>query len=517
MRRNFGVLADFVRASLTIAGILVMLESVTAAKEPVDGYKHRVESRKERLKIAAEDRPAETKAVEASLQWLMRHQNPDGSWTLNEFKCRDGECSCDGTGDVKSDSAATGFALLPFLAEGYSTDEKSPYQQTVRSGVNWLMSHQKPTTGDLSAGGAQVMYSHGIASIALCEASGLSSDRRIKTAAQAALNFIVKAQTRKEGTWGYVPYGDHGDTSVFGWQLTALKAGQAAGLEVPDETWEGATRWLIAVGKGKSGGLYCYQKAAGPSPTMTTVGGLCHSLLNQDTQSDRATESSNYLLTMLPHSRQRNCYYWHYGSQLMHQVGGDAEKKWQPALQKLLLEQQVKDGCSKGSWSPVEPIPDPWGRHGGRIVITSIHTLGLQTYRHQVMPKAATDSSEDRRQIAISQAGWRLPRSTRASTSETGFVTCGDRVPLDAVESCSEALIFKASTSIRASPQERRTGWKPVLRMDRSFSATCAHAVWEASDVATTSRSLVSGAVGDLLATRCGRSVHRWACRLVGS
>ena len=68
-----------------------------------------------------------------------------------------------------------------------------------------------------------MMYSHGLATIALCEAYGLTGDKQVGVAAQKAVNFIVKAQNAADGGWRYYP-GDAGDTSVFGWQLMALKA-----------------------------------------------------------------------------------------------------------------------------------------------------------------------------------------------------------------------------------------------------------------------------------------------------
>ena len=67
-----------------------------------------------------------------------------------------------------------------------------------------------------------MMYSHGLATIALCEAYGLSGDKQAGVAAQRAVNFILTAQNPNDGGWRYNPK-DPGDTSVVGWQLMALK------------------------------------------------------------------------------------------------------------------------------------------------------------------------------------------------------------------------------------------------------------------------------------------------------
>src|SRR5207249_4453168 len=46
------------------------------------------------------------RAVAAALNWLARHQNPDGSWSLEKFsdRCRYG-AKCDGPASLHSDSS----------------------------------------------------------------------------------------------------------------------------------------------------------------------------------------------------------------------------------------------------------------------------------------------------------------------------------------------------------------------------------------------------------------------------
>ena len=79
----------------------------------------------------------------------------------------------------------------------------------------------------MGAPGISYMYSHAIATMALCEAYGLSRDP-VSRAAQKALAFIIEAQNPTTGGWRYSP-GQAGDTSVFGWQMFALRSGQLAG------------------------------------------------------------------------------------------------------------------------------------------------------------------------------------------------------------------------------------------------------------------------------------------------
>ena len=87
------------------------------------------------------------------------------------------------------------------------------------------------------------MYSHAIATMALCEGYGLTQDKRLRDPAQKAINFIVKSQNTVDGGWRYQP-GMAGDTSVFGWVLFALRSGSLAGLDVPKSTIRGCRTYL---------------------------------------------------------------------------------------------------------------------------------------------------------------------------------------------------------------------------------------------------------------------------------
>src|SRR3990172_2809553 len=87
------------------------------------------------------------------------------------------------------------------------------------------------------------LYSHGIATIALCEAYGMTQDPRLREPAQKAVDWIVAAQHPERGGWRYSP-GVGSDTSVSGWMLMALKSGELAGLTVPESTYQGVENWL---------------------------------------------------------------------------------------------------------------------------------------------------------------------------------------------------------------------------------------------------------------------------------
>ena len=91
------------------------------------------------------------------------------------------------------------------MGSGYThLDDK--HRAAVRRGIDWLVGQQKED-GDLFAGtgGSNYawFYSHGIATIALCEAYGMTRDPELREPARKAVEFIVKTQHPTRGGWRY--------------------------------------------------------------------------------------------------------------------------------------------------------------------------------------------------------------------------------------------------------------------------------------------------------------------------
>ena len=236
--------------------------------------------------------------------WLAHHQNADGSWSFINFsrQCKTGD-ACSGPGSNNSDAAATAVALLPFLGAGQTHEGKGPYRTNIYKALSWLLSHQAKN-GSLAAGSGNVMYSHGLATIAMCEAFGLTNDKILGKAAQAAVNFIVSAQHPETGGWRYMP-GMEGDTSVLGWQVMALKSAQLAYLNVDPKAMTGANHFLDLVAGGDYKGRFAYTPGGGSlTPTMTAVGLLCRQYLGMKRDDMAMREGMDALMKELP-SRTR--------------------------------------------------------------------------------------------------------------------------------------------------------------------------------------------------------------------
>jgi len=336
---------------------------------------------------------ASERAVGAALNWLHRHQNPGGNWSLQHSRHCTGR-TCGGAGWVKADAAATGLALLPFLGAGQTHKSTGPYRQTIQKGVFWLVKHQG-SDGNLAAGAEQPMYSHGIATIALCEAYGMTKDEFVGAAARKAVVFIQQAQNPQTGGWRYTP-GDPGDTSVLGWQVMALKSAQLAGIGVDTNCLESSRKWLNSVAKGEHGGLFSYIPYKEVTPTMTSVGLLCFQYLGDDRDDPRMIEGRQYLLQNLPdNGSMRNSYYWYYGTLVMHNFLGPQWDAWNRQMRRVLIESQEREGCATGSWDPENPTTDTWGPQGGRLLTTCFATLTLEVY-YRYLPLFQFSSPQQR-------------------------------------------------------------------------------------------------------------------------
>jgi hypothetical protein len=315
-------------------------------------------------------------AVANGLEWLAKHQFKGGPWATDGF-ARAGKCTCGEPGQ-KFDVAGTAFGILPFLGAG-ETQMTGRYRQKVWLGLRFLMTQQKPE-GKFSDN----MYENALATIALCEAYGQTKDKRLFGPAQQAVRFIASAQ-HSGGSWGYSP-GAKGDTSVSGWQFSALKAGHFAGLAVPGEPFLRMGSFLDEVADPSLLGYGYNQRGAGRATSATGL--LCREYLGLSPQHPILAKGIANLLQPgnFVTKEKPSIYFIFYATQVMHHAGGTAWETWNPKVRDLLIELQDKGDMEgrqhqKGSWSP---SGDEWATQGGRLMFTSLALLTLETYYYHV-------------------------------------------------------------------------------------------------------------------------------------
>lgn len=338
---------------------------------------------------------ATEKAVAMALKWLADRQNKQtGAWSLAHGPDNPGR-------RVQSVNAATGLALMCFLGAG-QTHLEGEYKETVFGGLSFLIRNIKPHNGQLGwyVGGAgqgpDDMYSHGIATIALCEAYGMTRDLALLEAAQAGVNFLTYAQNPETGGWHYSPKG-RGDTSIVGWQMMALKSAAMAGISVDINVVRKANFFLDQMAW-DGGTAYHYDfnsvnSKAGYNPSCTACALLCrmYSGLPKDNDGLKA------IVAKFDKSgpSASNTYYNYYATQVMKQVGGEPWDRWNQKMRDQLLGMQVQSGPSAGSWYWEDGHSTA---EGGRFYTTCMATMILEVY-YRYLPIYSEQKDEDNFQL----------------------------------------------------------------------------------------------------------------------
>ncbi len=324
-------------------------------------------------------------AVTKALKWLTNHQLPDGGWNFNLKKCPGCRGNCKDSGDgEEARMGATAMALLPFLGAG-QTHRQGQYKEVVRKGLYYLTTHIENTGGFLSMREkAGTMYSHGMGTIALCEAYAMTNDRTLIPYAQGAVNYIVYAQDPVGGGWRYEERSE-GDTSVVGWQIMALKSAQMAGLEVPSSVFARATKFLNSV-ESEDGAAYGYvSPSAAYRRSTSSIGLLCRMYMGWKKDNPALNRGVSLIAREGPSIPARtdnraDMYYNYYATQVLRHWGGYEFDRWNPKMRDFLVKSQDQEGHEKGSWFFNF---ESHSSVGGRLYCTSMATMILEVYyRH---------------------------------------------------------------------------------------------------------------------------------------
>ena len=267
------------------------------------------------------------KAVVAALRWLKDHQNKDGSW---------------GTSRTEAIGA---LGLLSFLGHGETPDSEE-FGATVTKAISYLVS----TVGADGYVKSQAMYEQGAVTLALSEAYGMTQSPVIKAPLERLIKGILQAQNVKktnpihQGGWHYGPAFPTADTSVSGWIIMGLKSARIAGLQVPDEAYQKASKYLWDMYDSQGGFGYM-----GPSrtPNMTAVGVLCQVFLGHG-DNPKIKKSLDFLKQQKVDWEKAPSgfvlYGWYYMTQAMFQGGGAYWEYWNKEIRDKLVKAQAADG-----------------------------------------------------------------------------------------------------------------------------------------------------------------------------
>ena len=389
-------LTDFAERVAPMAGLTERVSNVTGT-----GFTGRGAAAKGQMMADSGGTKKSDDAVKNALDWIMRHQMPDGGWSFDHTLGPGIRSKSNPGSQADSRNGATAMALLPFLGYGIvpvkemlkSKDQKTrEWANCVQRGIHFL-TYIQPQRGkvkiingmaDYTDSGGR-MYSHGLCAITLSEVYGMTHRKDYMPFAQMSINFIVHAQDPVGGGWRYRPR-EAGDTSVVGWQVMALKSGHMAYLKVPTGTVRGAYQFLDSV-QANSGASYGYT-TPGAGDATSAVGLLCRMYLGWKKDNEALQRGVAIFDKKGP---TNNMYYNYYATQIMRHYGGDEWEKWNKVMREKMVNSQAKEGADKGSWYIGG---DHGARAGGRLYCTSMATMILEVYyRH--MPLFKQDAAED--------------------------------------------------------------------------------------------------------------------------
>jgi hypothetical protein len=344
---------------------------------------------------AADETGAEVTAAEAAaalasaLTWFVRHQEADGSWTLDGFERQCRNKACGGAGSWRSPAAATGLALTPLIGAVDNRAAAAAFDDTIRRGVGWLLYHQRPD-GDLSAFGEQRMFSHAMAGLALCRRYAALREPQVGAAVQWAVQFSIAAQNPQSGGWGYEP-GGRGNTSSVAWQLMFLQAAHGAGLKVEPLCWRRADLWMRSVAQGDGHGQFSDEPNGPVTGSMTAVG--LEYLRFRGLKPNHATliDGHAYILQNPPDGVfERDVFYWYLGAPAARNFGSGDWSPWRRRMRRALLNTQAIEGCEAGSWV-ADASAEAWSVQGGRLLVTSLAAQLLEAESKTASPIAPAE------------------------------------------------------------------------------------------------------------------------------
>jgi hypothetical protein len=320
---------------------------------------------------AAEDTARVDRAIERGLQALQALQvKNEGCWR-DRYN--------------RPNPAVTGLAVMAFLSAGHVPGE-GRYGAVVEKGVRWMLRKQQ-ANGLFGTDGSQEMYQHGIATLMLAEAAGMTDATiglDLRKALTKAVRVILKAQRTNgndRGGWRYraLPV-DGADISVTGWQVMALRAARNLGCDVPADAIDRAVAYIKRCHDNGSGG-FRYQPGSGVTVACTGTSILALEICGKEHHHCReALRGGAYLLRKenLPNPNQQWFFYSiYYGSQAAFQLGGNYWTVFRPRLHDVLLRMQNGGGFWDGHSGDAQ--------QGGRAYCTAMAILAL-TVEYRFLP-----------------------------------------------------------------------------------------------------------------------------------
>jgi hypothetical protein len=330
---------------------------------------------------------ATERAVEAGLDWLRRHEREGGGWDADAFPERCSGAACDGKGRGQHgeempcpfDEAIGALAALAFLGRG----------EVPERALDRLAPGDDP-------------WALALCTQAFAEAEALSGDGRYRDRAHEGARRLLAARGR-DGGWGYAaglrPGSDVPYTALV---VFALLAARDAGFEPPADLAPRVDAFLASLEE-EGGRLAYLADGRRYGYTPTTSNGHCAAAIRELLGVGLSSARHRAHLALVHGEKPSwkisfrevdvpgrgktrvqvgnlSMYQWWYGTMATFQEGGGAFEAWFARTRTVLVENQRKEGCARGSWDPLGTYER---QTGGRVFATALGVLMLeQPYVH---------------------------------------------------------------------------------------------------------------------------------------
>lgn len=257
-------------------------------------------------------------------------------------------------------TGVTSLAVMAFLAKGHLPG-RGRYGGVIDRGIDYVLSQQLDNglliCGKQPGRTSGLMYEHSIATLLLCEVSGMveaSRQRKLDDVLSKALLVLLQAQKvpkseMNTGGWRYTPGTTESDLSLTGWSVMALRAAKLNGAAIPDEHIELAVTYILNCHE-DNGGFSYMPGMKNPTASMTGVALLCLELCGEHGNED-CIAAGEFILSRPPRMttaagrhEQHRYYAFYYCGQAMFQLGDKYWSEFAPIMYEALLPDQQQDG-----------------------------------------------------------------------------------------------------------------------------------------------------------------------------
>jgi hypothetical protein len=282
------------------------------------------------------------KAIDEGLIWLLYQQSADGSWLADETIDPNTKQARPRMGR----NGSTALVMLSLLAQGYMPGKKSRVDQAMLRAELFLLQAGQITPGKevswIEKDGGQL--SHALCTITLCVLYHYSEDKRLLPYCQGAVKLLENNVDRKRHGWGLQP-GEVPDLEVTYWCCEALRCGNMNYITPSPETIKSLLQFMD--------GVTPVEKIGALPPT--TLGMYIDARFNlgwRNYDHQGIQQSIPVLSRYVPTLRDPATNF--YVGNMMIRFDKETEQAWLQQMPALLVQGQVHQGLSRGSWPPGE-------------------------------------------------------------------------------------------------------------------------------------------------------------------